>query len=71
MPGTFTQVELPEGQQEPSGQVSALSGQTQTGGGPSALLAQTFPRGQQIGEVDSEQCPIVTSPLLHIGPRPQ
>ena len=36
-------------------------------GCPAALIS----RGQQIGEVDSEQCPIVTSPLLQIGPRPQ
>jgi len=33
--------------------------------------AAPISRGQQIGEVDSEQCPIVTSPLLQIGPRPQ
>jgi radical SAM protein with 4Fe4S-binding SPASM domain len=36
-------------------------------GCPAALIS----RGQRIGEVDSEQCPIVTSPLLQIGPRPQ
>lgn len=36
-------------------------------GCPAALISC----GQQIGEVDREQCPIVTSPVLQIGPRPQ
>jgi radical SAM protein with 4Fe4S-binding SPASM domain len=36
-------------------------------GCPAALIS----RGQRIGEVDSEQCPVVASPLLQIGPRPQ
>ena len=72
MPGTFTQVEFPEGQQEPSGQVTALSGQTQIGGGPLELLAQTFPRGQQIGvpsvfvpQGGSNVSGQTHSPLLH------
>ncbi len=36
-------------------------------GCPAAVIS----RGQLIGEVDSEQCPMVASPLLQIGPRPQ
>ena len=36
-------------------------------GCPAAVIS----RGQPIGEVDSEQCPIVASPLLQIGPRSQ
>jgi len=36
-------------------------------GCPAAVIS----RGQRIGEVDSEQCPVVASPLLQIGPRPQ
>lgn len=36
-------------------------------GCPAALIS----RGQQIGEVDSEQCPVVSSPLPQIGPRPR
>jgi radical SAM protein with 4Fe4S-binding SPASM domain len=36
-------------------------------GCPAALIS----RGQQIGEVDSEQCPVVVGPLLQIGPRPR
>jgi radical SAM protein with 4Fe4S-binding SPASM domain len=36
-------------------------------GCPAAVIS----RGQLIGEVDSEQCPMVASPLLRIGPRPQ
>ncbi len=35
-------------------------------GCPAAVIS----RGQPIGEVDSEQCPVMTSPPLHIGPRP-
>jgi radical SAM protein with 4Fe4S-binding SPASM domain len=35
-------------------------------GCPAALIS----RGQRIGEVDSEQCPVVADPLLQIGPRP-
>jgi radical SAM protein with 4Fe4S-binding SPASM domain len=35
-------------------------------GCPAALIS----RGQRIGEVDTEQCPVVNSPLLQIGPRP-
>jgi radical SAM protein with 4Fe4S-binding SPASM domain len=36
-------------------------------GCPAAVIS----RGQRIGEVDSEQCPVVASPLLQIGPRPR
>ena len=36
-------------------------------GCPAAVIS----RGQPIGAVDSEQCPVVASPLLQIGPRPQ
>lgn len=36
-------------------------------GCPAAVIS----RGQRIGEVDSEQCPVVANPLLQIGPRPQ
>jgi radical SAM protein with 4Fe4S-binding SPASM domain len=36
-------------------------------GCPAAVIS----RGRQIGEVDSEQCPVVASPLLQIGPRPR
>ena len=36
-------------------------------GCPAAVIS----RGQRIGEVDSEQCPVVAGPLLQIGPRPQ
>jgi radical SAM protein with 4Fe4S-binding SPASM domain len=36
-------------------------------GCPAALIS----RGQQIGEVDTEQCPIVPRPLLQIGRRPR
>jgi radical SAM protein with 4Fe4S-binding SPASM domain len=36
-------------------------------GCPAALIS----RGRPIGEVDSEQGPVVASPLLQIGPRPQ
>jgi radical SAM protein with 4Fe4S-binding SPASM domain len=35
-------------------------------GCPAALIS----RGQRIGELDSEQCPNVSNPLLQIGPRP-
>jgi radical SAM protein with 4Fe4S-binding SPASM domain len=35
-------------------------------GCPAALIS----RGQPIGEVDSEQCPVPDRPLLQIGPRP-
>lgn len=35
-------------------------------GCPAALIS----RGRQIGEVDTEQCPVVSSPLLQITPRP-
>jgi radical SAM protein with 4Fe4S-binding SPASM domain len=36
-------------------------------GCPAAVIS----RGQPIGEVDSEQCPVVASPLLQIEPRPR
>jgi radical SAM protein with 4Fe4S-binding SPASM domain len=36
-------------------------------GCPAAVIS----RGQRIGEVDSEQCPVVASPLLQIGPPPR
>jgi radical SAM protein with 4Fe4S-binding SPASM domain len=36
-------------------------------GCPAAVIS----RGQPIGEVDSEQCPVVASPLLQIGRRPR
>ena len=39
--------------------------------GIDVLVAVFTPDNKKIGEVDSEQCPIVTSPLLQIGPRPQ
>jgi radical SAM protein with 4Fe4S-binding SPASM domain len=36
-------------------------------GCPAAVIS----RGQQIGEVDSEQCPVVGNPVLQIGRRPE